>query len=272
MSDEVAVQRDGTVIEITLNRPPANALNARVSTLLYEAFRELNDDDGLRVGILMAGENERGIFSAGWDLKEVAQGEGRSDEEGFDLGPGGLGGLPEYWDLCKPVIAAVGGIAVGGGFEMALGADIICASDDAAFWLPEMQRGFLPDAGAIQKLHHIVPRNVAADLILTGRRMSANEAKHWGMVRDVVPKADLHDHVREVAATIAAGAPLVSKAYKEFMRAAGNSSPEDAHRLTRQAWVGKSGLTHSETMLNSEDFDEGSMAFAEKRPPVFKGR
>ena len=104
---------------------------------------------------------------------------------------------------------------------MALGADIICASDDAEFWLPEMQRGFLPDAGAIQKLHHVVPRNVAIDLILTGRRMSAAEAKHWGMVRDVVPKDQLHDHVRGVARMVAEGAPLVSKALKEFMRATG---------------------------------------------------
>ena len=272
MSEEVRIRRKGAVLEVELNRPPANALNTHISTELYEAFKQLNDDDELRVGILMAGGNDKGIFSAGWDLKEAAQGGGRSDTEGFDLGPGGLGGLPEYWDLYKPVIAAVGGIAVGGGFEMALGADIICASDDAAFWLPEMQRGFLPDAGAIQKLHHVVPRNVAIDLILTGRRMSAQEARQWGMVRDVVPKAELTDHVRQLADTVAAGAPLVSKALKEYMRATGYASPEEAHRVTRQAWIGRSGLKHYETMLTSEDFEEGSIAFAEKRPPAFKGR
>ena len=271
MAEAVRVRREAAVLEVMLDRPPANALDLETSRALFEAFRLLNDDQDLRVGILMAGDNEKGIFSAGWDLKAVARGDGADEGEGFDLGPGGLGGLPEFWDLYKPVIAAVNGKAVGGGFEMALGADIICASEDSVFWLPEMQRGFLPDAGAIQKLHHLIPYNVAMDLVLTGRRMSAAEAKHWGLVRDVVAKDALRDHARALAKTVAEGAPLVPRALKEFMRHAGHRAPEEAHRMARAAWLGRSGMRHYEAMLRSEDFTEGALAFAEKRAPDFKG-
>ena len=272
MSKAVTARRNGAVLEVALDRPPANALDVETSCALFDAFRQFNDDDSLRVAILTAAENEKGIFSAGWDLKAIARGEGRGDDGDFDLGPGGLGGLPEFWDLYKPVIAAVNGKAVGGGFEMVLGADIIVASEGTAFWLPEMQRGFLPDAGAIQKLHHLVPYNVAMDLILTGRRMPAQEAKGWGLVRDVVAKEALLDHARDIAAVIASGAPLVPKALKEFMRHAGHRSPEEAHRVTRAAWIGRSGLANYEAMMTSDDFEEGSRAFAEKRDPNLKGR
>ena len=140
MSDQVLVQVEGPVMVITLNKPPANAIDLPFSTQLYEAFRELNSNSDLRVGILIGGENKKHIFCAGWDLNAVARGEGRDGEKGFDLGPGGIGGLTEYFDLYKPVIAAVNGSAVGGGFELALAGDIIIASDTAYFALAEMQR------------------------------------------------------------------------------------------------------------------------------------
>jgi crotonobetainyl-CoA hydratase len=267
----VQITIEGAVMVVTLHRPPANALDSATSTALYQAFRRLNDDEDLRVAILIGGPNPKGIFSAGWDLKAVARGEGRDEERGFDLGPGGIGGLPEFFDLYKPVIAAVNGAAVGGGFEMALGADIIIASEDAWFALPEMTRGFLPDGGAIQKLHHRVPYNVAMDLMLTGRRLSAQEAKHWGLVRDVVPKERILDHAREIARGIAQGAPLVTRALKEYMRFNANSSPEQAHEVTRKAWIGRSGLVNYQRMLQSDDFNEGAAAFAEKRDARFKG-
>ena len=271
MSNQVLVQVDGPVLTVTMNRPPANAIDLALSTELYEAFRRLNEDPELRVAIVTSAPNPKGIFCAGWDLKAVARGEGRDEQAGFDLGPGGIGGLPEYFDLYKPVIAAVNGAAVGGGFELALGADIIVASDDAYFALPEMQRGFLPDGGAIQKLHHRVPYNVAIDLMLTGRRLSAEEAKHWGLVRDVLPRAELLAHACAIAHGIAEGAPLVSKALKEFMRFNAALSPEQAHQAARKAWIGQSGLPHYERMLKSEDFIEGAAAFAEKRGANFKG-
>ena len=267
----IEISIDRATMIVTLQRPPANALDTATSTELYQAFRRLNEDEALRVGILIGGANPKKIFSAGWDLKAVARGEGRDDVQGFDLGPGGIGGLPEYFDLYKPVIAAVNGAAVGGGFEMALGADIIVASEDAYFALPEMKRGFLPDGGAIQKLHHRVPFNVAMDLMLTGRRLSATEAKHWGLVRDVVPNDRILEHAREIAQGIAEGAPLVTRALKEYMRFNATSSPEQAHKTTRKAWIGQSGLANYEKMLQSEDFNEGAVAFAEKRDARFKG-
>lgn len=271
MGEVVTIRREGPVLEIVLDRPPANAIDLATSRAMFAAFEVLKADDALRVGILMAGENEKGIFSAGWDLKAIAQGDGRSQDEGFDLGPGGLGGLPEFWDLYKPVIAAVDGAAVGGGFELAMAADIVCAAEEAYFSLPEMQRGFLPDAGAIQRLHHLVPYNVARDLILTGRRMTAAEAKHWGFVRDVVPKSKLKDHVRALAAEISTGAPHVPLAYKEYLRKAAHLPFEEAHRTVRAAWRGEGDLEHYKAMLASDDFDEGAIAFAEKRKPKFDG-
>lgn len=271
MPPQLSVDIQSGIMVVTMNRPPANAIDTGFSYELFHAFKRLNDDDDIRTAILIGGENPKRIFSAGWDLKAVAQGDGRDTEKGFDLGPGGIGGLPEFFDLTKPVIAAVNGAAVGGGFEMALGADIIIASDDAYFALPEMQRGFLPDGGAVQKLHRRVPYNVAVDLMLTGRRMSAQEARHWGLVRDVVPREQILEHALGIARNIASGAPLVARALKQFMRATAHLSVEAAHEVSRQAWLGKSDLDHYERMLNSADFDEGAAAFAEKRAARFSG-
>ncbi len=272
MTQFVEIKVQGPIMEVVLNKPPANAIDFQMSCDLYQAFKQFNEDDALQVAILTAAENEKHIFCAGWDLKAFAAGEGINEETGYELGPGGIGGLPEFWDLYKPVIAAVNGLTAGGGFEMVLGADLIVASDDSCFYLPEIHRGFLADGGGIQKLHHRIPYNVAVDLILTGRKLWADEAKHWGLVRDVVSKDAVMDKAREVAEIIVSGAPLVSKAYKEFLRYNAHLSPEAAHAEAHKTWTGKSQLKHYERMLNSEDFNEGAAAFAEKRPVAFKGR
>lgn len=271
MDGLVQVVQRGHVLEVAMNRPPVNAINLALSHEMYDAFARLKTDDKLRVGLLCSLGNPKNIFSAGWDLKAFAAGESRDPELGFNLGPGGLGGLPEHFDLYKPVVVAVAGGAIGGGFELALGGDVIICAEDAYFWLPEMQRGFLPDGGAIQKLHHRIPWNVAMDLILTGRKMFADEAKHWGLVRDVVPAERLMDHARSVADTIAHGAPLVAGALKEYMRKYGHRSVEESHAAVRRAWVGHSDMPLYERMIQSEDFTEGSVAFSEKRDPTFKG-
>ena len=270
-SAQLNVTISGPVMEVSMNRPPVNAINLSLSREMFDAFRQLNEDPALRVGILSSAGNGKNIFSAGWDLKAFAAGESQDAENGFDLGPGGLGGLPEFFDLYKPVVVALAGGAIGGGFELALGGDVIVCAEGAYFWLPEMKRGFLPDGGAIQKLHHRIPYNVTMDLILTGRKMYADEAKHWGLVRDVVPVDQLMDHAREVAATIAEGASLVAPALKEYMRKYGHASVEASHAAVRRAWVGKSDMPHYERMIQSDDFTEGSVAFAEKRAPEFKG-
>ena len=198
----VRTDRRGGVLEVTLDRPPANAITPEVGRELHDAFRVLRDDDALRVGIL-TGAGER-IFSAGWDLKVVAEASDPAavNDEVMNA-PGGFAGITEFWDLHKPVIAAINGFAIGGGFEIALAADVLLAADHAQFSLPEMQRGFVADAGAIQRLPRRVPYNVAVELMLTGRRMGAAEAVHWGLVHAAVPLPELLPRARQIAEAIA---------------------------------------------------------------------
>jgi len=268
MESGVHKERRGAILEVTLDRPPANAINDAVTWDIYRAFQELQDDPELTVGILTGGGDR--IFSAGWDLKEVASAEdaAAATDEAVKC-PGGFGGITEFWGLRKPVIAAVNGWAVGGGFELALASDVILASDNARFMLPEMQRGFLPDAGGVQTLPRRIPYNVAMEMLLTGREMPAEEAKHWGLASDVVPLEKLMPRARTLAESVAEGAPLALQALKEVMPALITLPLEEAFGRTKR---GRSGLPAYEKMLNSEDFAEGPRAFAEKRAPNWKGR
>ncbi len=272
MSDEamVSTRRDGPILEITINRPPANAINREASRAIYAALRELQDDPDLRVGLITA--NGERIFSAGWDLKELAS-------EGYDPeldshpelgnGPGGFAGITEFEDLMKPVVAAVNGAAIGGGFEIVLACDVVVMADNAYYQLPEMQRGFLADAGAMQRLPRKIPQNVAVEMLLSGRRMESDEAERWGLANKVVPHGDLMEASREMAREISKGAPLALQSLKAVLQRIETLSVHDALKLTKP---GKSGLDIYERMCTSEDFLEGPTAFAEKREPVWKGR
>lgn len=256
----VKLSRDGAVLEVTIDRPKANAIDAATSRALGEAFVAFRDDDDLRVAIV-TGAGER-FFSAGWDLEAAADGE---DFEA-DYGPGGFGGFPELPGLDKPVIAAVNGLAVGGGFEIALAADLIVASEDAEFFLPEAFVGVMPDAGAI-RLPRRLPRAVANEMLLTGRRMSAQEADLWGLVNAVVASDDVMDRAREMAAEIVRAAPLSIAAIKQTVRETEAMAAADALAHLR------SGAVEAyRRMLASEDAKEGPRAFAEKRAPVWRGR
>ncbi len=256
----IRTRREGGVLEVVLDRPKANAIDLATSRLMGEVFRDFRDDPALRVA-LITGAGEK-FFSAGWDLKAAAAG----DAVDGDYGVGGFGGLQELPGLNKPVIAAVNGIACGGGLELALAADIIVAADHATFALPEIRSGTVADAASI-KLPRRIPYHIAMDLLLTGRWFDAAEALGWGLISRMVPAAELMQTARTLAAELAAGPPLVQAAIKEIVRESENMRFQDAmNRITR------SQLPTVERLYNSEDQLEGARAFTEGREPVWKGR
>jgi crotonobetainyl-CoA hydratase len=260
MSNELDVIQNGKILEITLNRPKANAIDAATSIAMGQVFSDFRDNDDLRVAILTGGGDR--FFSAGWDLKAAADGEAYDS----DYGVGGFGGINEMFDLNKPVIIAMNGHAIGGGFELALAGDIIIAADHAEMWQPEIFAGVVGDSGCF-RLPRMIPRNIAMEILLTGRRMGAEEALHWGIVNAVVPAEQLRDKAREMAETMISAAPLALAATKETIRLTDGVSVEDCYAMMK---TGK--LPMFNTMLASEDAQEGPLAFAEKRDPVWKGR
>ncbi|SDI94719.1 crotonobetainyl-CoA hydratase [Ferrimonas sediminum] len=261
MSESLHVTRNGGVLEITLDRPKANAIDAKTSFEMGEVFLAFRDDPELRVAII-TGAGER-FFSAGWDLKAAAEGEAPD----ADFGPGGFAGLTELFDLDKPVIAAVNGYAFGGGFELALAADMIVCADNASFALPEAKLGIVPDSGGMLRLPKLVPPAIVNEMMMTGRRMDAEEALRWGIVNRVVSNAELMESARELAAQIAQSAPLAVAALKEVVRTTSEMTIEEGYRFTRSG-----ALKHYPSVLHSEDALEGPAAFAEKRDPVWAGK
>ena len=202
MHEVISTHSDGAVLEVTLDRPKANAIDLATSRLMGETFRDFRDDPELRVAIVKtAGER---FFSAGWDLKAAADG----DAVDGDYGVGGFGGLQELRGLNKPVIAAVSGMAVGGGFELMLSADLIYAADHSSFALPEIKAGTLADAATI-KLPKRIPYHVAMEMLYLGRWMDTEEALRWGLINEALPEDKLMDRVWDVARELASGPPLV---------------------------------------------------------------
>ncbi len=261
MSEPVRMEVDHGVLVVTLDRPKANAIDVATSHALYDAFQRLQEDPSLRVAVL-TGAGDR-FFSAGWDLKAAAAGEAVD----ADHGPGGFGGLTELFGRTKPVIAAVNGAALGGGFELALAADLIVVADHAELALPEVRLGIVADSGGLLRLPRRLPDVVARELLLTARRMSAEEAGRWGLVNRVVAHEDLMTSALALAREVCAGAPLAVAAIQEVLATTASLDVRDGFRRLRSG-----ELPSYELMLQSEDAVEGPRAFAEKRAPRWRGR
>ena len=264
--DEVQVTIDGNLLLITIDRPRANAIDLPTSRKLGEAFVYFRDNPELKVAIV-TGAGEK-IFCAGWDLKALDAGETPLENwwEAEDPDLGGFAGITEMWNLNKPVIAALNGLTIGGGFEIALACDLIIAADHVEFALPELPLGLIPDAGAVQRLPKRLPYNVALEMLYLGRRMPAEEAKHHGLVNKVVPAAQLMETAREWAEKMAQVAPLALQSIKEVLRAIECEPTEKAFHKMRY-----DDLPTYKAMLSSSDAEEGVKAFVEKRDAKFKG-
>ena len=258
MTDGVRTVKDGPVLEVTLDRPKANAIDLKASRRLNDIVSSFRDDPELRIAII-TGAGDR-FFSPGWDLKGAAAGEA-SDT---DWGVGGFAGLNYPRNLNKPIIAAVNGIACGGGFEVVLGTDIIVMEEHAKFALPEINVGVLADAGTV-KLRRRIPYHVAVEFLLTGRWMDAAEAKHWGLANYIVPKGQGLTKAREIARQLAGGPPLLFPAIKQLLRHTEMVPEHEAFEL-------HDSLDAVQRVIRSDDLKEGTRAFTEKRKPRWTGR
>jgi len=261
MSDEpIKTRIEDGILEVTLDRPKANAVDLVTSRKMGEVFQSFRDDPALRVAILTAAGDK--FFCPGWDLKAAADG----DEVDGDYGVGGFGGLQELPRLNKPIICAVNGICCGGGLEIALSTDIILAAEHATFALPEIRSGTIADAASL-KLPKRIPYHIAMELLLTGRWLDAKEAHHWGFVNEILAADRLLTRAWELAQLLASGPPLVMAAIKEVVRDAEASKFQDSlNRITTRQ------LESIDTLYGSEDMLEGFNAFAEKRDPNWKGQ
>src|SRR5215467_4993816 len=220
MAEPVRVFEEDQVLVVTLDRPKANAVDVATSRALYEAFDRLRRDPRLRAGIL-TGAGDR-FFCAGWDLKAAAAGEAIE----ADHGPGGFAGITEFFDIGKPVIAAVNGLAFGGGFEL----------------------GLVADAGGLLRLPARLPRAIAVECLLTGRGLTAAEAARWGLVNRVVPAVELMPAARELAGAISASAPLAVAAVLEILRETEATSMRTGYSVLRSGV-----LPAYRAMLESQD-------------------
>ncbi|MCW3834478.1 enoyl-CoA hydratase-related protein [Sphingomonas canadensis] len=253
----VDVSREGPLTILTINRPEAhNALNAESHLELQAVFDDFAADDAQWVAII-TGAGSR-AFCAGHDLKQQAAG------GGLDLPAKGFAGLTSRFDLAKPVIAAVNGVAMGGGFEIALACDLVIAASNAVFALPEPRVGLAALGGGIQRLPRAIGFHRAMELMLTGRRVTAAEGLALGFVNEVV-EGDVLDAARCWAATILEGSPMSVRATKEAALRGLDTPLADGIRE-------QFSYPAMQAMLASQDAVEGPAAFAAKRLPQWKGR
>ncbi|MYE00852.1 MAG: enoyl-CoA hydratase [Alphaproteobacteria bacterium] len=249
------VERDGRLLIVTLNRPERyNALHFPAHFELAEVWDEFAADPELWVAIVTGAGDK--AFCAGNDLRFQAEGNVRK------RCPTGFAGLTDRYDLNKPVIAAVNGFAMGGGFEVALACDLIVAAENAIFALPEPRVGLMAGAGGVHRLPRIIGQKRALGMILTGRRVGAEEGRELGFVNEVVPEGEAVAGARRWADQILECAPISIRASKEAVYAGMNEA-------TLQAAIART-YEEQHVLIGSADYIEGPKAFAEKRPPVWR--
>ncbi|AHG64728.1 crotonase/enoyl-CoA hydratase family protein [Advenella mimigardefordensis] len=255
MSELVKSEIRGRVLILTINRPEArNALTYDTSFALADALDRLDADDNLTVGIL---RGEGNTFCSGMDLKEFARTQRRAVVPGR-----GLGGLVEA-PPAKPLIAAVEGYALAGGFELALACDLIVAANNASFGLPEVKRGLVPGSGGMLRLPRRLPYHVAMEALLTGDMIAASRAHALGLVNDLVEPGTALEAALKLAEKIAANGPLAVRTVKQIVTESQDWRTDDMFALQNPR------MAH---IFSSEDAKEGATAFAEKRSPVWKGK
>lgn len=253
---------EGHTFVMTLNRPESmNAFSSELIAAVGDAWVRVRDDGDIR-SVIMTGAGER-AFSAGADLKEMAS---RNADDGPQRNTFWDQGEPQLYrglELWKPIIAAVNGFALGGGCETAMSCDIRIASENASFGLPEVARGIIPGAGGTQRIPRLVPFGIALELLMTGRRIPADEAYRIGLVNHVVPLDQLMDKALEIASEIGANAPLAVMAAKEAAYRGLNTTLQEGLRIEN---------FESMAIRHTEDAKEGPRAFAEKRDANYQGR
>ena len=249
--------KEGKIAIFTLNHPPVNAVSVQVIKELYEALVDFRDDPELWVGII-TGAGEK-AFCAGADIKDMLPFLQEHKNAPWAILPNHMRGLT----LWKPLVAAINGLALGGGLEIALACDIRVASENARLGVPEVNLGIIPGWGGTQRLPRMVPWCKAAELLLTGRPIDAQEAYRIGLVNKVVPPEELISTAKEYAEAICQVAPLGARAAKEAMIRGTSVSLEEGLRLENMLMM---------SLMNTEDYREGTRAFTEKRKANFKAK